>query len=50
MSLEAAWNSYENKCVCEHRYDNNCAHFLSNALILGKFSILDGGKGLGIDV
>ncbi len=24
---------YENKCACGTRYDNNCAHFLTNWMI-----------------
>uniref|UniRef100_A0AC34FVH0 SWIM-type domain-containing protein n=1 Tax=Panagrolaimus sp. ES5 TaxID=591445 RepID=A0AC34FVH0_9BILA len=26
-------SAYENACVCGKRFDNNCAHFLSNWLI-----------------
>ena len=45
MSLQSAWNKYTDSCDCGHKYDNNCAHYLSNALILGGFSEIDGGKG-----
>ena len=44
-SLERAFNEYDNSCSCGFRYENNCAHFLSNALIKGGFSQLDGGIG-----
>ena len=45
MSLQSAWDQYTDSCVCGYAYDNNCAHYLSNALILGGFSEIDGGKG-----
>lgn len=45
MSLQSAWDKYSNSCVCGYAYENNCAHYLSNALILGGFSEIDGGKG-----
>ena len=45
MSLQTAWSNYTGSCKCGHRYDNNCAHFLSNALIDGGFSDIDGGSG-----
>ena len=45
MSVQSAWDSYSNSCACGQRYDNNCAHFLSNALIEGGFSAIDGGDG-----
>ena len=45
MALENVWASYSDSCVCGYKYDNNCAHFLSNALILGGFSQIDGGVG-----
>ena len=46
--LQSSWDEYKNSCICappDRRYANNCAHFLSNALILGGFSDIDGGKG-----
>ena len=45
MSVQSSWDNYSGSCVCRHRYDNNCAHFLSNALIQGGFSAIDGGSG-----
>ena len=48
MSLQTAWNKYSDSCKCGHgyeTYDNNCAHFLSDALIKGGFSDIDGGSG-----
>ena len=45
MSLQTSWDKYTNSCVCGNAYANNCAHYLSNALILGGFSEIDGGKG-----
>ncbi len=45
MTLQSAKDNYSNSCVCGERYDNNCAHFLTNALILGGYSAIDGGKG-----
>lgn len=45
MSLQSAWDQYTGSCVCGYAYKNNCAHYLSNALILGGFSEIDGGKG-----
>jgi hypothetical protein len=46
MRGDAAFRSYEAKCVCGHSEDNNCAHYLTNALISGGgFHQLDGGKG-----
>lgn len=32
--LERAWNSYTGTCTCGTRYNNNCAHFLTNAFAL----------------
>ena len=31
--------------MCGYAYDNNCAHYLSNAMILGGYSEIDGGIG-----
>ena len=39
---------YEDSCVCGNSYSadgGNCAHYLSNTLIKGGFSELDGGIG-----
>ena len=43
--LQQAWSEYVDSCECGHRYSDNCAHYLSNALIKGGFSDLDGGNG-----
>ena len=43
-SLEAAFDKYSNSCTCPCQYDHNCAHYLSNALILGGFEELHGGN------
>ena len=44
--IESAWDKYSSSCVCGHSYDGlNCAHYLSNALIKGGFSEIDGGVG-----
>ena len=48
MSFQKAWNNFSRSCACGHGYDefdDNCAHFLSNALILGGFNEIDGGDG-----
>lgn len=46
MSLSTAWSSYNGcKCGNKHGYKNNCAHYLSNALISAGYSALDGGTG-----
>ena len=45
MSFQSAWDNYSSSCVCGYAYDNNCAHYLSNALIKGGFSEIDGGVG-----
>lgn len=39
-SLKMAAAYYANRCVCGYRYDNNCAHFLSNAMILVNYNDL----------
>ena len=44
-SLQTAWDNYSNSCDCGFRYDNNCAHFLSDALIAGNYSTLKNGAG-----
>ena len=44
--LQAAWNQYSGSCKCKKTQDNNCAHYLSDALIKGGFSELNGGEGL----
>lgn len=44
-SLQPAFDAYTETCKdCTCYYPNNCAHFLSNALILGGFNDLHGGK------
>lgn len=45
MSLSAATGKYTGTCACGKAYSNNCAHYLSDALIKGGYSELDGGKG-----
>ena len=42
MSLQNAFSSYTDSCACGTEYENNCAHFLSNALIKGGFSAING--------
>lgn len=42
-SLSEAYNLYEDKCDCGERFGNNCAHFLSNALIKAGFRMPSGG-------
>lgn len=32
--MEAAWNAYSDSCPCGMRYDENCAHYLTNAFAL----------------
>lgn len=46
-SLSSAWSSYSGTCLCGNKegYANNCAHYLSNAMILGGYSQINGGKG-----
>ena len=41
--LQNALDNYTPYCICGYRYINNCAHFLSNALIKAGFSDIDGG-------
>ena len=45
MSLQTSYDKYTNSCVCGYAYENNCAHYLSNAMILGGFSEINGGNG-----
>ena len=45
LGFESAWSQYVHSCECGRSYDNNCAHYISNALINGGFSDLDGGNG-----
>ena len=48
MSIEAAWDAYQNNCACGEDssvFKNHCAHYLSNALIKAGFSDLNGGIG-----
>ena len=44
-SLQTAWDNYNHSCDCGFRYDNDCAHSLSNALIAGNYSTLKNGAG-----
>ncbi len=44
-SLADAYDSYRGECECGERLENNCAHYLSDALIRGGFDELDGGRG-----
>ncbi|MFI8735364.1 hypothetical protein ACIGKM_05565 [Ectopseudomonas toyotomiensis] len=37
LSLNNVGSRYYNGCTCGGRYDNNCAHFLSNAFILAGY-------------
>ncbi|MEC0184744.1 hypothetical protein P4H61_25055 [Paenibacillus peoriae] len=43
-SLSKAYELYEGKCTCDTSYGNDCAHFLSNALINAGYSITSGVK------
>ena len=45
MSLQTVFSGYTDSCACGTAYENNCAHFLSNALIKGGFSAINGGNG-----
>ena len=40
LSLNNVGAKYYNGCTCGTRYDNNCAHFLSNAFILAGYTDL----------
>jgi hypothetical protein len=40
LSLRAVCDRYANRCVCGTTYQDNCAHFLSNAFILAGYSDL----------
>ena len=45
-SLSTVWSSYGGcKCGNKYGYRDNCAHYVSNALILGGYCELDGGTG-----
>lgn len=48
QSLSTAWSKYSGGCKCgnKHGYKDNCAHYLSHALIRAGYSELDGGTGL----
>jgi hypothetical protein len=39
-SLQSIAASYSGACTCRHAYENNCAHFLSNAIIAAGFTEL----------
>ncbi len=45
MTLQKAKDSFSKSCACGENYSNNCAHYLSNALILGGYSAINGGEG-----
>ena len=47
MSLQTAWTNYRGTCECgnSNGYRNNCAHYLSDALIRAGYNEIDGGKG-----
>ena len=45
QSLAKAWDKYRGSCECRNKYgyENNCAHYLSDALIRAGYNELDGG-------
>ena len=43
--IKSAWDSYSGSCACGERFENNCAHYLSNALIKAGCCSIDGGSG-----
>lgn len=43
-SLSSAYNNYTNSCDCGDRYDDNCAHFISNALIKAGYAMGSGAQ------
>lgn len=43
-SISSAYNIYTNSCDCGDRYADNCAHFISNALIKAGYSMGSGEK------
>ncbi|MEW8351122.1 MAG: hypothetical protein AB2687_22680 [Candidatus Thiodiazotropha taylori] len=43
-SLSRAFSLYTNSCTCGRRYSDNCAHFLSNALIRAGYTMGSGAK------
>ncbi|MGD9108960.1 MAG: hypothetical protein PVI75_07345 [Gammaproteobacteria bacterium] len=45
-SLELAFNLFRLSCVCGKKYSNNCAHFLSDALIRAGFLGLKNNKNM----
>ena len=45
ISLQGAWDNYTNSCICGKSYPENCAHYISNALILAGCRGIDGGVG-----
>ena len=45
MSLDQAWSDFDGSCTCGEVLENNCAHFLSNALISAGNTELNGGPG-----
>lgn len=37
--MDTAFNLYKNSCKCGKAFDNNCAHYLSNAMIQAGFKL-----------
>jgi len=44
-TLASAFSQYSGACDCGEDLGNNCAHYLSDALIKGGYNDLDGGEG-----
>jgi hypothetical protein len=44
-ALWLAYGAYRGSCDCSENLGNNCAHYLSDALIRAGYGELDGGKG-----
>jgi len=44
-ALFLAYSNYRGRCECRENLGNNCAHYLSDALIRAGYGELDGGKG-----
>lgn len=40
LALSTVCDRYYHGCTCKHSYENNCAHFLSNAFILAGYQEL----------
>lgn len=45
QSLATAFSNYRGSCDCGEDLGNNCAHYLSDALIRAGYTALDGGTG-----